>query len=182
MVCADHQPFPSEPLTHLREVFWQERLSIFSFDKIPMIKKEKEKMEEQKNSKKGLIIGLCVLVLAVIAVCLVFILNRPQTQAGAKTVTIEVVSSDASSKVYEVHTDAEYLRQAMDEADGLTYSGTDSEYGMMVEVVNGESAVYAVDNAYWAFYVNDTYCEYGIDSQPVADGDAFSIVYEAASY
>ncbi|MBR6381239.1 MAG: DUF4430 domain-containing protein, partial [Lachnospiraceae bacterium] len=46
----------------------------------------------------------------------------------------------------------------------------------------GEQAIYAVDNAYWAFYVNDEYCQYGIDSQPVADGDAFKIVYESASY
>ena len=52
----------------------------------------------------------------------------------------------------------------------------------MVEVVNGESAIYATDNAYWAFYVNGDYCQYGVDSQPVNDQDAFSIRYEAASF
>ena len=138
-------------------------------------------METKKNNK-GLIIGIVALV-AVIAILLcVFLLNRPATSKGAKSVTIDVVSKDGSDKSYKVQTDAEYLRQAMDEAQGLTYSGTDSDYGMMVEVVNGEQAIYAVDNAYWAFYVNDEYCQYGIDSQPVADGDAFKIVYESASY
>jgi hypothetical protein len=136
---------------------------------------------EAKKKKTGLIIGVCALAVAVIALIVVFVLNRPQPQTGAKNITIEVVSSDSSSKTYNVNTDAEFLRQAMDEADGLTYSGTDSEYGMMVEVVNGESAVYATDNAYWAFYVNGEYCNFGIDSQPVADGDAFSIVYTDAS-
>ena len=66
----------------------------------------------------------------------------------------------------------------MDEAEGLTYDGTESEYGMMVSTVNGEVADYNVDGSYWGFYVNDTYCNYGIDTQPVMDGDAFVIKYE----
>ncbi|MBR6382336.1 MAG: DUF4430 domain-containing protein, partial [Lachnospiraceae bacterium] len=89
-------------------------------------------METKKNNK-GLIIGIVALV-AVIAILLcVFLLNRPATSKGAKSVTIDVVSKDGSDKSYKVQTDAEYLRQAMDEAQGLTYSGTDSDYGMMVE-------------------------------------------------
>ena len=72
---------------------------------------------------------------------------------------------------------AEYLRQAMEEADGLTFSGTESEFGLTVITVNGETADYNTDGAYWAFYVNGEYCNYGIDTQPVAEGDAFSITY-----
>lgn len=79
--------------------------------------------------------------------------------------------------MYNVKTDAEFLRQAMEETKGLTFSGTESEYGMMVETVNGETADYNADGAYWAFYVNDEYCNYGIDSQPVVDGEAYRIVY-----
>lgn len=100
---------------------------------------------------------------------------------GSKNIIIEVKDSEGNVTTYEVTTDAEFLRQAMDEAEGLTYSGTDSEYGMMVEVVNDEQAIYTVDNAYWAFYVNGEYGQYGIDSQPVTDGDTYSIVYEAAN-
>ena len=99
----------------------------------------------------------------------------------SKHITIEGTGADGKTVAYEVATDAEYLRQAMDEAEGLTYSGTESEFGMMVEVVNGEQAVYAEDNAYWAFYVNGEYGQYGIDSQPVNDGDKFGIVYESAA-
>ena len=100
---------------------------------------------------------------------------------GSKNIVIEVKDSEGKVTTYEVITDAEFLRQAMDEAEGLTYEGTDSEYGMMVEVVNGEQAIYAEDNAYWAFYVNGEYGNYGVDSQPVTDGDTYSIVYEAAN-
>ena len=65
----------------------------------------------------------------------------------------------------------------MEEADGLTFEGTESEYGMMINTVNGETADYSIDGSYWSFYVNEDYCNYGIDSQPVVDGDAFKIVY-----
>ena len=100
---------------------------------------------------------------------------------GSKNIVIEVKDSEGNVTSYEVTTDAEFLRQAMDEAEGLTYEGTDSDYGMMVEVVNGEQAIYSEDNAYWAFYVNGEYGQYGVDSQPVTDGDTYSIVYEAAN-
>ena len=99
---------------------------------------------------------------------------------GSKSITIEVVNKAEENTNYELKTDAEYLRQAMEEAEGLTFSGTESEYGMMVETVNGEKADYNIDGAYWGFYVNGEYCNNGIDTQPVEDGDVFSIVYTAS--
>ena len=65
----------------------------------------------------------------------------------------------------------------MEEAKGLTFSGDESDYGLMVVEINGVTADYNVDQSYWAFYVNDEYCNYGVDSQPVADGDVFRIEY-----
>lgn len=118
--------------------------------------------------------GVVVLVAALVAVWMIF---GAKPQAGAKEITIEVINSADESTVYELNTDAEYLRQAMDEAEGLTYDGTESEYGLMVSTVNGEVADYNVDGSYWSFYVNGEYCNYGIDTQPVVDGDAFVIEY-----
>lgn len=134
-------------------------------------------MTETKKSNKKLIIGVVVMVLLIALFAAVFFLFKPKAVQGAKSITIEVVDNNAASTVYDVHTDAEYLRQAMEEADGLEFSGTESEYGLMVETVNGVTADYNVDQSYWGFYVNDEYCNYGIDTQPVADGDAFRIVY-----
>jgi hypothetical protein len=158
------------------------------------------------KKKTGLIVGVIALIAVIAAFIVIYNINKPkpspapatETEAvaeqpaeseapaateegGSKNIVIEVKDSEGNVTTYEVSTDAEYLRQAMDETDGLTYSGTDSEYGMMVEVVNGEQAIYAEDNAYWAFYVNGEYGQYGIDSQPVNDGDKFSIVYEGAA-
>lgn len=134
-------------------------------------------MTEKKKTDKKLIIGAAVLVVLITVFAIVFFLFKPKAVQGVKSITIEVVDNNANSTVYDVHTDAEYLRQAMEEADGLEFSGTESEYGIMVETVNGVTVDWSTDQSYWGFYVNGDYCNYGIDTQPVTDGDAFQIVY-----
>jgi hypothetical protein len=47
----------------------------------------------------------------------------------------------------------------------------------MYLIVDGEEASWEKDNAYWGFFVNGEYCNYGISEQPVHDGDAFTIAY-----
>ncbi len=134
-------------------------------------------MTDTKKTNRKLIIGITALVLLIVVFAAVFLLFRPKTVQGAKSITIEVVDNNAASTIYDLHTDAEYLRQAMEQAEGLEFSGTESEYGMMVETVNGVTADWNVDQSYWGFYVNGDYCNYGIDTQPVVDGDVFKIVY-----
>lgn len=128
-----------------------------------------------KNKKKLIGVGMLAIVVAV----MLFVYNgfKEQPVEGAKAVTIEVINAAEESVVYEVHTDAMYLQQVMDEADGLTYVGEEGPYGLMVTEVNGESAIYEEDGAYWGFSVNGEYCNYGIAEQPVEDGDAFQIIY-----
>lgn len=136
-----------------------------------------EKQEKRKINIKALI-GAAALIAVVAVLAVVFIVFREKPVQGHKSITIEVIDNMQDSTVYEVHTDAEYLRQAMEEAEGLEFSGTESEYGLMVETVNGVTPDYSVDGAYWSFYVNGVYCNYGVNSQPVEDGDAFVIKYE----
>lgn len=137
-------------------------------------------MTEKKKMNKKALLGIGILVVVIAAFAIIYNTFGAKPVEGSKDITIEVVNKAGESVMYEVNTDAEYLRQAMEEADGLEFSGIESEYGMMVEIVNGESAVYATDGAYWSFYVNEGYCNYGIDEQPVIDGDAFSIIYTPA--
>ncbi|MCR5546116.1 MAG: DUF4430 domain-containing protein [Lachnospiraceae bacterium] len=139
---------------------------------------------EKKNTKK-IVIGGVVLValLAVFLIC--YNVFSQKATAGSKNVVIEVVNSEGEETTYDVNTDAEYLKEAMDELaesdDSFSYSGTDSDYGIMVEVINGEQAIYEEDNAYWSLYVNDEYGQYGADQQPVTDGDTYSWKYESAN-
>ncbi len=135
---------------------------------------------KSSNGNKKIVIGIVVLVALIGLFAILYNVFREKPVEGSKSITIEVVNKAEESTKYELKTDAEYLRQAMEEAEGLTFSGTESEYGMMVETVNGEKADYNVDGAYWGFYVNGEYCNNGIDTQPVEDGDVFSIVYTAS--
>lgn len=127
--------------------------------------------------KKKILIGAGALVALIAAFLIIWFNFREKPIEGTKEVTIEVVDSKGKSTVYELKTDALYLKEAMDEAKGLKYSGTESEYGLMVEVVNDETAIFTQNGAYWSFYVNGEYCNNGIESQPVEDGDAFQIIY-----
>ena len=136
-----------------------------------------------KNNKKPIIIGAVILVALIAIFAIVYSLNKPATSTGSKHITIEVTGSDGLTEDYTLSTDAEFLRQAMDElaaGTDFSYAGTDSEYGLMVEYVNDERALYAEDGAYWALYVNGEYGQYGCDSQPVTDGDTYTWTYEKA--
>ena len=130
------------------------------------------------KSKKILAVTLVAVLVAALA--LVYVAYSEKTVEGMKSVTIEVVMADETSTVYEVSTDGEYLIDAMNEADGLTFAGEDGIYGLSISSVNGVRADYTLDGAYWAFYVGGEYCNYGVSEQPIEDGDSFSIVYTVA--
>ena len=127
------------------------------------------------KSKKIIGVGAVVALVAILAV--VFFVFREAPVQGSKAVAIEVVNKAEETKTYELKTDAEYLKQAMEEAEGLEFKGNDGPYGLMITEINGEVADFDTNGAYWSFYVNDDYCNYGIDQQPVKDGDTFKIVY-----
>lgn len=133
-----------------------------------------------KNNQKKIIIGVVCLAVLVALFAVLYSKFSAKPVAGAKNITIEVVDNDNATTTYTLDTDAEYLRQAMDELhdQGFSYDGTDSEYGIMISAVNGLMADYETDGAYWAIYVNGDYGQYGADSQPVADGDTYTFKYE----
>lgn len=132
-----------------------------------------------------LLYGLIALLACVAVLYGVFRITRPKTVEGAKHITIEVVDKEEKVTSYELATDAEYLKEAMDELAArtdFTFDGSDGEYGFFIESVNGLKAVYEEDNAYWAIYVNGEYGQYGADQQPVTDGDVYRLAYEISSW
>lgn len=133
----------------------------------------------EKKTTKWIRIVIALIVMAALIVGGIFIYSKfgPQTKKGVKNITIEVIDNKGDSQVYELNTKAEVLKEAMDEAEGLTYAGDESEYGLMIHTVNGVTADYSVDSGYWGFFLNGEYCNYGITTQPVSDGDEFQIIY-----
>lgn len=135
-----------------------------------------ETKTKENNRKNRITTGIFVVAVILIAAAVIFFFSSKGI-SGKKDISIEVVNSSGTSIVYDVSTKAEFLRGAMDDVEELKYSGKEGDYGLMVDTINGETADYNTNGAYWSFYVNSNYCNYGIDSQPVNDGDKFKIVY-----
>lgn len=130
-----------------------------------------------KNNKT--LITVLVLVLAIVALVAVYFVTRPATAAGDKTFTLEVVHGDGTTIQIECSTDLEYVGEAL-QADGVI-EGEEGAYGLYIQVVDGEKAVFEEDGAYWAFYLGEEYAMQGIDLTPIEDGAVYKLVYTVDS-
>ena len=125
-----------------------------------------------KNAKKILAVALLLVVVA--AAVLLYLHFRPQPVEGAKTLAVTVVHGDESKKDFTIHTDAETLRAALEQEKLI--EGTESEWGLYVLTVDGETADEA-QQQWWCF--NDgagNMLETGVDATMIQDGDSYEIV------
>ena len=126
-----------------------------------------------KNKK--LILVSVALVLVIAAMLGIYFATRPTTSQGSKTITVTVIHADGSEKKVTIRTDAEYLAEAL-LAENLVI-GEDSQYGLTIITVDGEDAVWATDNAYWAIWVGEEMSMTGASETPVYDGSTFKLEY-----
>jgi len=122
------------------------------------------------KSKKTTVIILLVLVAVLAAMLMAYQTFGPNAMAGEKTITVNVDHLSGDDATFTYTTDAEFLRDVL-EGEGLI-AGTESQYGMWVTTVDGETANEALQQ-WWSFNVNGGFAQYGVDDQPVADGDVF---------
>lgn len=110
--------------------------------------------------------------LVVVALLLlgIWYVNRPQGQAGDKTITVEVVHADESSREFTYQTSEEFLGPVLIE-EGLA-QGEESTYGLFITTVDGETAE---GNQWWCITQDGQMVETGADTTPIADGDHFEL-------
>lgn len=125
------------------------------------------------NKKTITVILALVLVVAVLLGLYFFIM--PRATAGSKEFTVTVVHGDGASKDFTYKTDAEFVGEVLLEEGLIT--GSEGPYGLYMESVDGEKAIYEESGAYWAFYVGDAYATQGIDLTPIEDGALYKLVY-----
>ena len=128
-------------------------------------------MENKKPMNKKLLAGVLALVIVVAALIGVYFATRPATSAADKTITATVVAN-GEEEAFTIHTDEEYLRGALESIDLI--AGEESEYGLFVTTVNGITADDA-NQKWWCFTKGGESLNTGVDSTPIADGDAFEI-------
>lgn len=93
---------------------------------------------------------------------------------GATAIEVEVRAGEKSITV-AINTDAENLEDALLGA-GLV-EGEQGAYGLYIKKVNGITADYDVDGAYWAMYKDGEYLTTGANETSVSSGDHFELVY-----
>lgn len=128
-------------------------------------------MENKKPMNKKLLAGVLALVIVVAALIGIYFATRPATSAADKTITATVVAN-GEEEAFTIHTDEEYLRGALESIDLI--AGEESEYGLFVTTVNGITADDA-NQEWWCFTKGGESLNTGVDSTPIADGDAFEI-------
>jgi len=130
-------------------------------------------------NKKKLIIAIIALVaIAAIAVG-AWALTQPDTFAGKKDFTVTVTHADGSVKEFSYQSSERYVGPVLQEK-GLI-EGYEGPYGLYIEAVDGEKAIYEETGAYWGFYVEGEYAQKGIDKTPIQDGAHYQLTYEAFS-
>ena len=127
-----------------------------------------------KNNRR-LILSAAALLLVLVLMGGLWYFTRPAPAAGEKSFTVEVVHKDQSTKTFTYQTDAEYVGEVL-LSEGLV-KGEEGPYGLYITEVDGEQAVYEVDQSYWAFYENGEYATTGADQTPVQDGTEYALVY-----
>ena len=105
--------------------------------------------------------------------------NTTTTQASGEakkefSFVFKVVDLDGSEKSFDITTEAKTVGEAL-VAEKLI-SGTNGDYGLMVDTVNGIKYDYTADGAYWAFYIDGEMAMTGVDSTDVVDGATYSFV------
>ncbi len=123
-----------------------------------------------KKNKKTLI-AVAVLLVLVIGALLIWQLNKPVAQEGGKSLVFEVIHKDESHKDFTIKTDAENLRGALESVEGLI-AGSESEYGLFVETVDGETADSAAQE-WWCFTKDGEMLMTGVDDTMIADGEHY---------
>ena len=114
--------------------------------------------------------GDCSAAIIVIAAVCWFLL-KPDTVEGDKTITVEINHLNGDKKTFTINTDAEYLRGALEEEEGLV-EGDESDYGLYILTMDGETADESKQE-WWGYTKSGEYVEYSVDQCPIADGEHY---------
>ena len=124
-----------------------------------------------KGNKKT-VIAVAALALAAALMLGLWYFTRPQSQAGEKTIVVQVVHGDQSTKDFTCQTDAETLGEVL--VEEKLAQGEEGPTGLFVTVVDGEEAQDSL-RQWWCVTKDGEMLNTGVSSTPIADGDHFEL-------
>ena len=129
-----------------------------------------------KNKK--LVIAAVVLALVIALMAGLYLTNRPQAVEGGKQVTLVIIHKDGTEKKLEYAIDLEFLSELLLEKELVTGYASE-EFGFTIESVDGVTADWEKDNAYWALYEGEEYATASAAGIVLIDGGIYKLVYES---
>lgn len=124
-----------------------------------------------KGNKKTAI-AVAALALAAALMLGLWYFTRPQSQAGEKTIVVQVVHGDQSTKDFTCQTDADTLGEVL--VEEKLAQGEEGPTGLFVTVVDGEEAQESL-RQWWCVTKDGEMLNTGVSSTPIADGDHFEL-------
>ena len=104
----------------------------------------------------------------------VWIVTKPETQEGAKALTVEIVHGNGEAKSVDFRTDAEYLDEALVES-GLV-EDNQGPYGLYILTADGET-VSEADQEWWCLTKGGESMTTGASDTPIADGEHYELTF-----
>ena len=98
---------------------------------------------------------------------------------GEKSVTVKFTLEEKSI-TFTILTDKEILGDAL--TDNALVEGEQGAYGLYIKKVNGITADYDTDGAYWGFFIDGEYAATGVDSTTITDGAVYELSYTKQLY
>ena len=97
-----------------------------------------------------------------------------EAEVAGVAFTVVVIDLDGTESTFEYASEAETVGEAL-LAEGLI-AGDESEYGLYVTTVNGITADWDTEQAYWAFYIDGEYTQTGVDATEIVAGAAYALI------
>ena len=127
------------------------------------------------KKRRNIIIAGAILLVLILGALLIWNRFKPTAVEGSKTITVQVVHKDESQKDFSIRTDAENLRGALEQEEGLI-AGSESEYGLFVDTVDGETADMDAQE-WWCITKGGETLMTGVDDTMIADGEHYEFTF-----
>ena len=125
----------------------------------------------KKETKKALL-ALAVLVIVAGVLLAAYRTLTPKGTAGDKTITVQVVHGDGSTRDFTLDTAEAYLGPAL--VEGNVVVDNQGAYGLYILTVDGETADEG-NQEWWKVTKGGERVDTGADTTPIADGDRFEL-------
>ncbi len=128
-------------------------------------------MKEKKHIL-GTILGTIALFAVATLLLYLFFIKKDTATEGNKRIVIQVIIPDEEMQEFTLATDAETLREALDEKNLI--KGKEDVYGLLITEVNGRE-IDSSKEEWWSLSKNGEFSMYGVNDINIQDKDQYEL-------